>query len=193
MSSDYLSGVKPWTSTGERLLARTRIFDLNEKDWTCEEDASKSGSFVQIRSRDWVNVIAVTPSDELVMVEQFRFGSECVTLEPVAGIVEAGEDPMETCRRELREETGYVSDGGVKRIGWTYTNPAILTNKCHYGLLTDVRPTGERSFDQHEQLATRLVPVADAPGLIAKGVITHALAVCAVHFYMADRAAGPTG
>ncbi len=39
-----------------------------------------------------------------MMVEQFRFGSECVTLEPVAGIVEAGEDPMETCRRELRED-----------------------------------------------------------------------------------------
>ncbi len=63
MSSDYLSGVKPRTSTGERLLAETRIFDLNEKDWTCEEDASKSGSFVQIPLTDWVNVIAVTPSD----------------------------------------------------------------------------------------------------------------------------------
>ena len=187
MSSDYLSGVKPWTRTDERVIARTRIFDLYEADWTCREDDTKSGSFVQIRSRDWVNVIAVTPSDELVMVEQFRFGSESVTLEPVAGIVEAGEDPMDTCRRELLEETGYVSEGTIRPIGWTYTNPAILTNKCHYGLITDVKPTGKRNLDQHEQLATRLVPIADAPGLIAKGVITHALAVCAVYFYLAER------
>ena len=187
MTRTYLKSVKPWTPTGERLIAKTRIFDLYETDWTCNEDAAKSGSFVQIRSRDWVNVIAVTPSDELVMVEQFRFGSQCVTLEPVAGIVEAGEDPMDTCRRELLEETGYTSDSVVKPIGWTHTNPAILTNKCHYGLVTDVKPTGARKFDQHEQLATRLVPVSDVPGLVAKGVITHALAVCAVYFYLAER------
>lgn len=187
MSSDYLSGVKPWTSTGERLIARTRIFDLYDKNWVCDEDAGKSGSFVQIRSRDWVNVIAVTPDDELVMVEQFRYGAEVVTLEPVAGIVEVGEDPMDTCRRELLEETGYVSDSAVRRIGWTHTNPAILTNKCHYGLMTDVKPKGERSLDEHEHLATRLVPVREIPDLIARGVITHSLAVCAVHFYLAER------
>jgi len=187
MSSDYLSGVKPWISTGERLIAKTRIFDLYDTDWTCLEDEDKSGSFVQIRSRDWVNVVAVTPSDELVMVEQFRFGSKNVTLEPVAGIVEAGEDPMQTCRRELVEETGYESDSAVKPIGWTYTNPAILTNKCHYGLVTGVEPTGKRKLDQHEQIAMRLVPVSDVPGLISRGVITHALAVCAVYFYLAER------
>lgn len=187
MSDGYLNGVKAWSAGRERLLARTRIFDLYESDWNCHEDERKSGSFVQIRSRDWVNVIAITPADELVMVEQFRFGVGRVTLEPVAGMVEPGEDPMLTCRRELLEETGYVSDGEVTPIGVTDTNPAILNNRCHVGLMRDVTPTDARSFDRHEQLFTRLVPVSELRGLIAQGVITHSLAVCAVFFYLSMR------
>ncbi len=187
MSDSYLSGVQAWSAGQERLLARTRIFDLYETDWDCREDEKRSGSFVQIRSRDWVNVIAITPADELVMVEQFRFGVGRVTLEPVAGMVEPGEDPMLTCRRELLEETGYVSGGEVIPIGVTDTNPAILNNRCHVGLMRGVMPTDARGFDRHEQIFTRLVPVGELGGLIARGVITHSLAVCAIYFYLSMR------
>ena len=41
---------------------------------------------------DWVNVIAITPKQEIVLVRQFRYGTQDYSLEPPGGIVEKGED-----------------------------------------------------------------------------------------------------
>ena len=60
---------------------------------------------------DWVNVVAVTPEGKIVLVRQFRFGSNSLWLEVPGGVMEKGEDPITAGVRELSEETGY---GGGK-------------------------------------------------------------------------------
>ena len=45
-----------------------------------------------LEAPDWVNVAAVTDDGRIVMVEQYRFGVGALTLEPVGGLVDAGED-----------------------------------------------------------------------------------------------------
>ena len=176
--------VRPWSRGETTTLARTRILDVNETVFTSATDPDRSGSFSIIESRDFMNVVAVTPDDHIVMVEQFRYGSDCITLEPPAGIVEPGEDPMHTCVRELAEETGYTTEREIEPMGSVLTNPAIMTNRCWFGVLRDVELTEPTEPDEHEELATRLVPVAALPELIDDGVIEHALAVACIERFL---------
>ncbi|MDC0714429.1 NUDIX hydrolase [Stigmatella sp. ncwal1] len=131
-----------------------------------------------IDTPDWVNVIALTPEDQLVLVRQFRFGTCQSTLEIPGGLVDAGEDPAVAAARELEEETGYVASR-VVALGDVNPNPALQGNRCYSFLALDcVKHHGGRP-DEGEDLLVELHPHADVPRLILEGHITHAMVVVA--------------
>ena len=82
----------------------------------------------RIVSPNWVNVVAFTPDNSLVLIRQYRQGTDSVTLETPGGIVDEGESYLEAARRELREETGYEADQLVE-IGVVAPNPALQSNR----------------------------------------------------------------
>jgi ADP-ribose pyrophosphatase len=177
-AAPYLSLVKPWTVGPSIDVARNRIFALKERPNT--SPAGKTGTFVYLDSADWCNVIALTPSRQVVMIEQFRHGIERVTLEAPGGIIDGGESPAAACARELSEETGYTG-AGCRIIGKVSANPAIQNNWVHTGLVTDATLSGATHQDEHEDIAVRLVDLGDIPGLIRRGVIHHSYVVAAFH------------
>ena len=130
---------------------------------------------------DWVNVIALTPDDHVVLIEQYRHGIGQVTLEIPGGMIDPGEDPTGAGLRELREETGFAGDP-AELLGKVHPNPAFLSNACYTVLVRDARQIGELQQDSGEDIAVRLVPLNDIPNLIASGAITHALVIAAFHY-----------
>ena len=80
-----------------------------------------------VEAPDWVNVIALTPEEQCVLVRQYRFGTERVALEIPGGMIDPDESPLLAAERELREETGY----GAQRLdvlGRVAPNPAFQRN-----------------------------------------------------------------
>lgn len=131
---------------------------------------------------DWVNVIALTDRNEVVLVRQFRAGTRSVTLEIPGGGVEAHDgSALIAIRRELREETGHVARSW-KRLGVVHPNPAIQANRCTTYLARGCRPVGDLIPDSGEDLAVEVVPLVRIPGLIRRGRITHSLVIAAFHF-----------
>lgn len=65
------------------------------------------GEWECVRHPGGALAVPVTPDGKLVLVRQYRFALECRVLEFPAGTVEVGEEPAETIRREVEEETGY--------------------------------------------------------------------------------------
>ncbi len=113
-----------------------------------------------LEANDWVNVVALTNSGNVVLVEQFRFGAGTVLWEVPAGVVETGEDPLDAAKRELLEETGYFAQEWAS-MGSVDANPAFMNNTCHLWLATGAIKTGDQRLDAGEDIvAMELSPEA---------------------------------
>jgi ADP-ribose pyrophosphatase len=174
--------IRPWKTLRSTPLGDFRIFKLRS-DVKISPRTGREHDFFVLDSVNWVNVVAVTPDRQLVMIEQFRHGSNTVELEIPGGMMDAGEtDPVTTAVRELREETGYEGDH-ARLLGRIHANPAILTNTCFTVLVENCRLKHGVEFDSGEDLATRLVPVAEIPKLVAGEKIGHSLVVVALYYF----------
>lgn len=184
--------IKPWPKVSSRPLADYRIFSVRTDEKISPRTGQKHDFFV-IDSVDWVNVIAVTPDQQLVMVEQYRHGSNTVELEIPGGVMDRTDrTPVETGIRELREETGYGGEH-ARLLAGVYSNPAIMSNTTHTVLVENCRLQHEQEFDSGEDLVTRLVPIAEVPDLVASGRIKHPLVVVALYHFELSRRGAKSG
>lgn len=143
----------------------------------------KSTKFYRIECPQWVNVVALTSNREVVLVEQYRYGVDHVTLELPAGKMDScDKDPMETAKRELLEETGY-GGGEWYSLGFIHPNPAIQNNRCYNFLAENVSQIAPLKNDLHENTKPVCVPISRIDSLILDGKITHSLAISAIYLY----------
>ena len=175
---------KHWTEVGREHLQDCYVFDVS-RSWTRSPKDGRAHAFYRIDAPDWVNVIPVTPDDEVVMVRQFRHGLREVTLEIPGGIVDPGEEPGVAAARELREETGYRA-GRVRFLGAVNPNPAVFGNRVHSYLAEGCVPDGEIQNSATEETHVELVPRAQIPARLRAGEIDHALVIAALHWWEID-------
>jgi len=174
--------LKPWKKVATQLLGDYKIFRLRS-DRSISPRTGKEHDFLVLDSSNWVNVVATTSDEQLVMIEQFRHGSGTVELEIPGGMMDPVDDsPQAAGIRELREETGYAGDH-PRVIGEILPNPAIMSNICYTVLVENCRCVHPVEFDHGEDLITRLVPIADIPRLISSGQIRHSLVVVGLYFF----------
>ena len=172
--------VEIWKRRTSKEIADCRVFQVRED--ACERDSDGAAhNFFVIEAPDWVNVIALTKEKRVVLIEQYRQGTEEITLEIPGGMIDAGEEPAAAGRRELAEETGYEA-GEFIFLGKSRPNPAIQTNWMYHYLALDCEKTLETAFDEHESLLTRTASQAEVENLIAAGAITHSLAVTGFYY-----------
>jgi len=134
--------------------------------------------FYILETAPWVNVIPLTPDQEVVMIRQYRHGVQDFTLEIPGGLVEPGDTLSEAAARELSEETGYRAET-MTELGYVHPNPAIQDNRCYSFVAEGVQKVGEQSLDEKEDIEILLQPLSAIPSLIRNRAITHALVVAA--------------
>src|SRR5438132_4211158 len=174
--------IKPWQKISSKLLGDFRIFTLRSDRKVSPRNGTEHEVFV-IDAVDWVNVVAVTPDNHLVMVEQYRHGTNTVELEIPGGMVDREDaSPGAAGVRELREETGYEGEN-ARILGKILPNPAIQSNTCYTVLVENCRLKHAVDFNHGEDIMTRLVPAADVPRLVAEGKIQHSLVVVALCYF----------
>lgn len=177
-NSESGDGLSHWEELGTDKLADCRIFEVLSKRFRHPE-RQKEGDFYVVHTRDWVNIVPITPSYEMVLVNQYRFGIKGTSWEIPGGVMDAGEDPIAAGLRELREETGYSSKK-ARLLGSVRPNPAIQDNTCHIVLAEHARLTESVEWDEHEEIVTKAIPIQEVYQMVADGEIFHSLVLNAL-------------
>ncbi len=179
MQKDHLR----WELVSETKLVDDEWIDFRRSEWRFPNGV-ELGPFYTYHRIDYVVIVCVDEDGNYVCVRQFRQGIGKVTCEFPAGGMEEGEEPLDAAKRELREETGYVSDR------WTYlagipSNATMADNYAHLFLAQDCRREAPLHLDDTEFVETEIKSGEELDKLIREGAF-HQAAHCA-GFYMAQR------
>jgi 8-oxo-dGTP pyrophosphatase MutT (NUDIX family) len=135
----------------------------------------------------WVNVVAVTAEQQILLIRQYRHGSGTVHFEIPAGTTDPTDVDLESaCRRELLEETGY-GGGRWSPLMTLSANPALQNNFSHTFLAEDVVPMRPADPGAGEDLRLHAVPVDQIERLLDDGELIQALHAAPLLKYLLKR------
>lgn len=170
-------GSSSWRVISDQLYEQFKIFSVR-KSTRLNPRTQKPVDFFLMNGLDWVNVIALTPQNEVVLVRQYRHGIDDYTIEIPGGCVERGEDPKASGLRELTEETGYRAEDAI-HLGTVYANPAMQSMRLHVYLATNAVSVTTQSLDPGEDISVFTLQLNEVLAKIKSGEINHALVVAA--------------
>lgn len=131
-----------------------------------------------VRHSGAVAVIAQTDEGKYVFVRQFRKPLERTIVEIPAGKLEKDEEPLETAKRELKEETGY-SCNNIEHIISFYTSPGFADEIIHLYKATELTK-GKQHMDDDEFLDVIELTLEEAQQLVNNQEIIDAKTAYAV-------------
>jgi ADP-ribose pyrophosphatase len=139
--------------------------------------------FYVIDFPSWVQVIPITPEDQVVMVNQYRHGCGRTFLELPGGLIDAGDpSPQETAARELLEETGYRAKE-LSLLTKTCPQPAVLNHSGFTYVATGAERAAEPVLDAAEDIEVCLTDLKRIPEMIRRGEIDHGQTVMGLSIY----------
>ncbi|MFD2168889.1 NUDIX domain-containing protein [Tumebacillus lipolyticus] len=133
-----------------------------------------------------VTVLALTEKDTILLVKQFRKATERVLVETPAGKLERGENPLESAKRELEEETGYVASEW-KHLASFYTSPGFADELMHAYVATGLT-LKQQNLDEDEFIDVFEVTADQALQMIVDGEIYDAKTLTCVYWWLRERA-----
>jgi ADP-ribose pyrophosphatase len=137
-------------------------------------------------SSGFVMIFATTPDARVILVRQYRYGSDSIGLELPAGTVETGEDTDACARRELLEETGYAADE-MRLLGSFAVEPVRSTAKAYIYIASGARRVADPAPDATEILEVELAGVPDFAAMLADGRIDNLATLAAGYRALAER------
>lgn len=175
--------IEKWQKLASKYLVKEKWATLRVDTCKLQNDTIKDDYYV-LEYPNWVNAIALTKDHQIIMVRQYRFAADIISLEIPGGVIDDGEAPETAIKRELLEETGYSFDS-YELIATLYPNPATSTNQTFTYLLKGGIKTHEQHLDEHEILNVELYTIDEVKQLLKENKIAQALHTAALFYGLA--------
>lgn len=134
-------------------------------------DGAVIGDFYTVTIPDAAMVAAITDDGRILLKSEYRYACDEEIIECPAGMFEEHEtDPLVVAKRELLEETGYMSENWTY-LGTTRESTSKLTNTMHLFLAKSCVKTDIQHLDANEHLDLMGVSLEEAIEMVMSGVI----------------------
>ncbi len=164
-----------WKILESKSLFSSGLFNLRSD--RCElPDGRVNPRYFVLDFPDWVNILPITKTGEVILIKQYRHASGLVHLEIPGGSLDPklNESVLEAARREMLEETGYDSDQIID-VGSHYPNPALQSNRVHTFLALNAEVKQGTDFDEFEDIELVVCDLKQLKKSIENGEINHSL------------------
>lgn len=150
----------------------SKVFVMNDGNEMHADIGSIDGAKASI-------IIALTPDKQVIIARQFRCGPELVMEELPGGMVDPGETPEQSARRELREEVGYDSDN-MEYLGKAFIN--AWDNMVHYFYIArDCYKIHDGEPEEFEEIEVAMISIDQLIANAKSGAMTDIQAVMFAH------------
>jgi len=167
---------KYWKHIKTEEQYKDKIISVNHRT-VMHTKINRSMPFTIINTKDWVIIIPKI-NNKYTLVKQYRVATNEVTLEFPGGAINDNEDIKQSALRELKEETGLITDT-INYLGKISPNPAILSNCCHVFFADNCKKTGKTNFDLFEDIEFDEYTLEEIEEMIKNSTITHSLVIAA--------------
>ena len=178
--------IKDTAGIEEIRVEENRIFDGKILAVRCDKVRTPSGRIATrevVEHKSAVGMLAVTDRKSVLLVRQYRYAVNEVTLEICAGLVEKGEDPVQAAEREMQEELS-VKAKNLYKIGDFYASPGFCTEMFTL-FVADGLENSSLPQDEDENVSVVEVPLSDIPVIIKDGKIRDSKTFAALSWLMA--------
>lgn len=174
--------IPEWAILKRQQVADYKLFSLHKKQVRSPR-TGEIREMLALQFPDWVLTLALTPQQEVVMIRQYRHGTEQVCLELPGGLVDPDDNsPQSSAQRELLEETGFAVTN-IRLIGECYPQPAILNNRCFFYLAEGAVKAQRQDLDAGEDIEILTVPLKEIQAKIESNEIDHGMVLLAFFFF----------
>lgn len=156
------------------------------RDYVRLPNGVENDEYYVLEYPDWVNVIAITAEGKFLMERQYRHGLQWTGYEICAGVCEKGEEPLESAKRELYEETGYAG-GEWKHFMTLSANTSTMNNVCHCFLAEGVKRISTQHLEPTEDISIHLLSTDEVRALLLNDEIRQALMAAPLWKLFAER------
>jgi len=173
--------VGAWEIISSRYIVQDRWLTLRADDCRTA-DGHRISPYYVLEYPPWVNVLALTPEHDVVLIKQYRHGIRQVILEIPGGAVDERDASVaDAAQRELREETGYVAEEWLA-TGTLCASPDNHTNTIHCFLAFGAKRVTAPQLELSEQIEVIRMPLDEFLARAYRGELRHSHHVASLFF-----------
>jgi ADP-ribose pyrophosphatase len=156
-----MTDLKPWRTLQTTMLLDSSPWIRVYADDVLLPDGRVIEGYLRLESPGYAMIVPVSHDNQIGLIRSYKRGVDAIDLQPPAGMIEAGEDPLITAKRELYEELGCNALEWIS-MGKYVVGGNFGVGQAHFFLAKDCQQVVEPESGDLEEQETVWLPLEKA-------------------------------